>query len=196
MLRTSSFVALAAFSAKPRVEPQYHLTAENTHNRFSQTIPPVLTVASGAVVEVFTKEASDEQLTVESTTADVGKVDFDPIHLLTGPIAVEGARSGDVLKMTLHEIEVGECGWAGVFPGFGWLADEFPEPYLKTFRIAPGAKEVRFSDGVTLPLKPFPGVVGVERANFSIGDTHASRATARSAARRSKRRCGSSWSWS
>ncbi len=183
MLRTPSLVSLAALAAvlagcapapeapppaagspaatKPRVEPQHSLGTENTHNRFSRTIPPVLTVESGAVVEVFTKEASDEQLTVESTAADLGNVDFDPIHPLTGPIAVAGAKPGDVLKVTLHEIEVGEWGWSGVFPGFGWLADEFTEPYLKTFSIAPGAQEIRFSDGVTLPLAPFPGVVGV-----------------------------------
>ncbi|MDE2751175.1 MAG: hypothetical protein OXI83_01240, partial [Gemmatimonadota bacterium] len=43
--------------------PQFTLGSENSHNRWSSTIPPQLTVPSGAVVEVFTKEASDGQIT-------------------------------------------------------------------------------------------------------------------------------------
>ena len=46
--------------------PGFTLGSENTHNRWSRTIPPVLTVPSGAVVEVRTKEASDGQI-IEST---------------------------------------------------------------------------------------------------------------------------------
>ncbi len=145
----------------PRVEPEFFLGADQTHNRFSRTIPPALTVPSGAVVEVRTHEASHGQLTADSTAEDVANLDFDPIHPLTGPIAVEGAEPGDVLKVTLHEIEVGHYGWVGVSPGFGWLADEFPDAYLKTFRFADGATEARFSEQISIPLEPFPGVMGV-----------------------------------
>lgn len=155
----------------PRIEPQYTLGTENTHNRFSSTIPPVLTVPPGAVVEVRTKEATDGQFTADSTSADVAGVDFDPIHPLTGPIAVETAEPGDVLKVTLHEIEVGDWGWAAVVPGFGWLADEFTEPFLKTFRFARGAREARFSDAIRIPLSPFAGVMGVAPATEELLST-------------------------
>lgn len=148
-------------AAAPLVEPQHFLGADSTHNRFSRTIPPALTVASGAIVEVRTQEASDGQLRVDSTVDDVTHLDFDPIHPLTGPIAVEGAEPGDVLAVTLHEIEVLDYGWVAVSPGFGWLADEFPDAYLKTFRFEDGATVARFSDGISIPLAPFPGVMGV-----------------------------------
>ena len=163
-------VALAACAAPtpeqgrhdvPGPQADFVLTSENTHNKFSRTIPPVLRVPSGSLVEVHTKEATDGQLTMTSTSADVPAVEFDPIHPLTGPVYVEGASPGDVLAVTLHEIEVGDWGWSGVFPGFGFLADEFDQPYLKTFRIEPGATSVAFSDGITIPLRPFPGVMGV-----------------------------------
>jgi acetamidase/formamidase len=143
------------------VEPDYVLTAEKTHNRFSRTIPPTLRVRSGSIVEVHTKEATDGQLTPDSTVERLAELDFDSIHPLTGPIFVEGADPGDVLAVTLHRIEVGEWGWSAVVPGFGFLADDFPESYLKTFRIEPGAKSVSFSPGVEIPLRPFPGVMGV-----------------------------------
>ncbi|MFQ5603579.1 MAG: acetamidase/formamidase family protein [bacterium] len=156
---------------KSTPEPQYFLTRDQTHNKWSSAIPPVLTVPSGAVIEVQTEEASDAQLTVNSTAADVPNVQFDPIHPLTGPVYVEGAEPGDVLAVTLHKIEIGDWGWAGIFPGFGFLADEFTEPYLKTFTIPKDAKSLQFTDKVTVPLKPFPGVMGVAPATEEMLST-------------------------
>ena len=148
----------------PVPTPDFTLAADNTHNRWSATIPPVLTVPSGAVVEIFTKEASDGQITLETTAEDLANVDFGLIHALTGPIAVEGAEPGDLLAVTIHEAEVWGPGWAGIFPGFGFLVDEFTEPWLQNFDLAPGATEARFNDQVTLPLYPFAGVLGVAPA--------------------------------
>ncbi len=163
--------ALACASPEPESRPQetpptpdFTLPAENTHNRWSAAIPPVLRVPSGAIVEVFTKEASDGQITAETTADDLANVDFGLIHALSGPIAVEGAEPGDLLAVTIHEAEVWGPGWAGIFPGFGFLAEEFTDPWIRSFDMAPGATETRFNDRITLPLDPFPGVLGVAPA--------------------------------
>jgi len=153
--------AAAETETRPVPEPDFTLTAESTHSRFSRDIPPVLRVPSGAVVAVDTEEASAGQLTPDSGPEALAELDFDPIHPLTGPIYVEGAEPGDVLEVTLHRIELGDWGWTAVVPGFGFLADEFPEPYLETFRFEPGQTEVEVFDGVRVPLRPFPGVVAV-----------------------------------
>ena len=50
------------FAARSLPKPDFVLTSSNSHNKFSRTIPPVLLVHSGAVVEVYTKEATDGQL--------------------------------------------------------------------------------------------------------------------------------------
>jgi acetamidase/formamidase len=152
-------------------EAQFTLGIDQTHNRFSRSIPPTLRVPSGAVVEVHTKEASDGQFDPSSGSAAVATLDFDPIHPLTGPIFVEGADPGDVLAVTIHDIEVGDWGWAAVVPGFGFLADEFTEPYLKTFRLEPGAATAEFSDGIHVPLAPFAGVMGVAPDTDSLLST-------------------------
>lgn len=152
-------------------EPQYTLTADQTHNRFSAGIPPVLQVPSGAVIETYTKEATDGQLTPESTVEDLAHLSFDPIHPLTGPVYIEGAEPGDVLEVTLHEIEVGEWGWAAVIPGFGFLAEEFTEPYLQTFQFTPGATIARFAERARIPLRPFAGVMGVAPPTDSMLST-------------------------
>ena len=148
--------------------PDFTLGIENTHNRWSATIPPVLTVPSGSVVEVLTKEASDGQITEATAAEDLAAVDFDPIHPLTGPIAVEGAQPGDVLAVTVHEVEVLGWGWATILPGFGFLADEFTEPWIRGFPMEPGATEIAFNDFITLPLDPFAGVMGVAPATDSM----------------------------
>src|SRR6056297_2393690 len=91
-------------------EPQYTLSADQTHSSWSSTIEPLIKVESGSVIEVNTEEASDQQLTPESTVEDIKNLSFDPIHPLTGPVYVEGAEPGDILKVKLHKIELGSWG--------------------------------------------------------------------------------------
>lgn len=155
----------------PVPEADYSLSADQTHNRWSNTIEPVLTVPSGSIIEVNTEEASDEQLTPNSTVEDLDDLSFDPIHPLTGPVYVEGAEPGDVLRVKLHKIELGEWGWTAVIPGFGFLADEFDQPYLKTFEFNEGQQSVEFSEGINIPLNPFPGVMGVAPDTDSLLST-------------------------
>ncbi len=149
----------------------YSLSADQTHSRWSSTIEPLITVESGAVIEVATEEASDQQLTPESTVEDLGNLSFDPIHPLTGPVYVENAEPGDILKVKLHEIELGSWGWTAIVPGFGFLADEFDEPYLKTFEFDENSNTATFSDDIEIPLEPFPGVIGVAPATDSMLST-------------------------
>ena len=86
-------------------QAEYFLSKDQGHNRWSRTIPPVLTVPSGAIVEVETKEASDEQISATSTIEDFLNMDSSKVHPLTGPVYVDGAELGDILAVTLHEIE-------------------------------------------------------------------------------------------
>lgn len=152
-------------------EVDYSLSADQTHNRWSRTITPQLEVEPGAVIEVATEEASDRQLTPESTLEDLKNLSFDPIHPLTGPVYVNGAEPGDILKVKLHKVELGSWGWTAIVPGFGFLSDEFTEPWLKTFEFDENAKTAAFSDSINVPLKPFPGVMGVAPDTDSLLST-------------------------
>ncbi|MFC1724286.1 acetamidase/formamidase family protein [candidate division KSB1 bacterium] len=137
------------------------MTRDQTHNKFSRTIPPVLRVSSGAVIEAETEEASDEQIRIDSEIDDLINMESDPIHPLTGPVYVEGAEPGDILAVKLLKIEVGDWGWVAISPGFGLLADEFTEPYLKTYKLGKNIQSVQFKNNISIPVKPFPGVMGV-----------------------------------
>jgi acetamidase/formamidase len=161
-------------AARAMRQADFTLTADQTHNRWSATIPPAIRVPSGSVIEAYTEEASAGQLTPTSTLEDLGNVSFDPIHPLTGPVYVEGAEPGDVLAVTLHEIEVGEWGWAAVIPGFGFLAedDEFANHvWYRSFELGPNATTARLAPGIEIPIRPFAGVMGVAPATDSMLST-------------------------
>jgi acetamidase/formamidase len=147
------------------VTVDYKLDASKTHNRWNRDLPPVLRVESGKTVAIETVDATDNQLSLNSTAADIPNVSFDPIHPLTGPIYVEGAEPGDVLQVDILDVEAGDWAWAGVFPGFGFLSDRFKEPFLKTFDLSQNKSYVEFAPGVRVPLNPFCGVMGVAPAD-------------------------------
>jgi acetamidase/formamidase len=142
-------------------EIQYSLNQTQTHNKFSKSIKPVLTVKSGSVIEVFTEEATDGQFNLNSSSEDVKTLNFEPIHPLTGPVFIEEAEVGDILAVTLHKIELGDWGWTAIVPGFGFLADQFTEAKIKTFKLGKNKQSVMFNDEIEIPLNPFPGVMGV-----------------------------------
>lgn len=158
----------SASSDAGSLQIDYRLTRDQTHSKFSASIPPVLRVPSGAVIEVETQEATDGQITLDSDTSVFETLDFDRVHALTGPVYVEGAEPGDTLAVTLHEIELGSYGWSAVTPGFGFLGDEFTVPFLKTYAFEDGATVVKFSDRIEIPLEPFPGVMGVAPATDEL----------------------------
>jgi len=152
-------------------EIQHTLTKDQTHNKFSSAIPPILTVKSGAIIEAFTEDASDEQFHLNSTIAALDSLDFEPIHPLTGPVYVEGAIPGDVLKVTLHEIEIGDWGWNAILKGFGFLADTLKVEYLRIYDLGKNKEFVKFNDKIKIPLRPFPGVMGVAPATDEMLST-------------------------
>ena len=142
------------------IKPDFVLTKDQTHNKFSSTISPILKVKSGTIIEAFTEDASDEQFKMNSGIEDLRKLDFEPIHPLTGPVFVENAVPGDVIKVTLHDIEVGDWGWNAIFPGFSFVADSIKGEYLRIYDLKNNKTTVNFNDSIELELKPFPGVMG------------------------------------
>jgi len=143
------------------ITPDYYLTEDQTHNKFSAAIPPVLKVPSGSIIDVYTQEASAGQISCGDGPEVLKDLKFEPIHPLTGPVYIEGADPGDVLKVKLLKVDLVDCGWNSILPGFGFLADKFKEPYLRTYDMKKGDTHISFNDKIKVPLRPFPGVMGV-----------------------------------
>jgi acetamidase/formamidase len=82
-------------------------------------------------------------------------------HPLAGPVYVEGARPGDTLAVTLLAIELGDWGWTDTHPDGAYLGNELDQIHLKTYSFTDDKRYAKFSDGISIPLRPFPGVMGV-----------------------------------
>jgi formamidase len=131
------------------------------HNRWHPDLEPVAEVAPGEEIRLETRDGLDGQLTRESTHDDVGRLNLGLGHPLTGPIYVAGADPGDLLEVEVLGYETDDFGATAVVPGFGFLADLFPEPYLVKWEIADGLARSAGLPGVAVPEEVFAGVVGV-----------------------------------
>jgi formamidase len=131
------------------------------HNRWHPVLAPVAQVAPGEDLRLETEDGLAGQLTRASTHADAAALDLGLGHPLSGPVFVEGAGPGDVLEVEFLSYETDDFGVTPVIPGFGFLADLFPDPYLVKWEISGGLARSEELPGVAVPEDTFAGVVGV-----------------------------------
>jgi len=141
--------------------PAVHISRDRFHLAWDPAIPPIETVESGAIVEFDLLDAAGGQLTADSTVEDLARLDFDRVDQVNGPIAVVGAEPGDTLQIDLLEFEPADWGWTASIPGFGLLADQFADPYLRITKVPRPGEPAEFLPGVRVPIVPFCGEVGV-----------------------------------
>lgn len=139
--------------------------AHHQHLDWNNARAPALTVAPGDVVEFKDIDALCGQITRDSTAAALGNFDFARVNPIAGPVYVDGAAPGDVLKVTLLDFSGVGWAWTGIVPGFGLLAEDFPEAALHIWSYDTSFRQpaalARFA---RVPLKPFCGTVGVAQA--------------------------------
>lgn len=149
---------------------------EHLHTRWDRSLPPVLSVYPGDVVVLETVEGMGGQIDPATVAVQLDGLDRTRLHTLTGPVAVRGARPGDVLAITVLEIRPSEHGINYHRPGVGLLPDLFPDSHLLHFRLDEDrrwAEAIAWSTGETqhplafplhLPVRPFMGIYGVAPA--------------------------------
>ena len=138
---------------------------------FDAAIPPVLTVASGDTValecvsgdeQVFPPAESGLTVPPALRAINAANPKRHPGHIITGPVAVEGAEPGDVLEIRIDAIEFGaDWGFNAIMPLRGTLPGDFPVRVLTHIPIDRAARTCRLPYGLELPLAPFFGVMGV-----------------------------------
>ena len=131
------------------------------HNRWHPDIAPVLRVDPGDTVVLETRDAIDGAIAPETTAADLQCVDLNLVHPLTGPVFINGAEPGDLLEVHILEIAPQPFGFTVIVPGFGFLRDYFPTPFLVKWTIDGTSAVSPDLPGVRIPAAPFMGVMGV-----------------------------------
>jgi acetamidase/formamidase len=154
-----------------------------TNDVYSRDHAPVLTVDPGDEVVVGSLDASGH-LERQRVPGEPRPRLFPQArgHALTGPVAVRGARPGQMLGVTFVDLRPGEWGWtvAGgretpVTTRLG-LADVPPAWLL--WEIDADAGVATESRGLTVPTSPFLGVTGVAPAEPGEHSTTPPRTTA------------------
>lgn len=137
---------------------------------FDAQIPAVLEVESGDSVVIETVSGSPEHVphsggfdVPDELLAVHAQLERPPTgHILTGPVAITGAKPGHVLEVQILDIALRHnWGWNIIRPLAGTLPDDFPNPRCVTIPLDLDRMTARLSWGLELPLSPFFGVMGV-----------------------------------
>ncbi|MFI5016240.1 MAG: acetamidase/formamidase family protein [Hyphomicrobiales bacterium] len=148
-----------------RLEPE----PSNVHwGFFDATLPPVLTIPNGGRVRVSTVSGTPEALPPppfvippQLPAIHAGVTAKLQGHICTGPVAVEGAKKGQVLQVDIEAIEpYYDWGYQVVRPLAGALPDDFSESRLFHIGLDRARKTWRLPWGQEVPLAPFFGVMG------------------------------------
>ena len=107
----------------------------NSFSLFQISIPPAIHIQSGDTITFDCLDASNGQITPTTNASAISTLDLSTLDQVNGPVFVSSAQPGDTLQIEVLDVEVAEWGWTGIIPGFGLLADEFPEPELKIWTL-------------------------------------------------------------
>lgn len=118
---------------------------------------PAVHVSAGSQVTVETFDCFQDQIQTEHTTFQA--IDWDQINPATGPIYVNEAKKGDILKVHIDDIELGSQGVMVVGPDLGVMGHRMEKFEVKIIPVKNG--KAVFNDLLQLPLNPMIGVIGV-----------------------------------
>ncbi len=139
-----------------------HIRRDQWHLAWDHSIAPIASIQSGDIVSFDLLDASCGQISPQSRVDAIAALDFSRVDQVNGPIYVDGAQPGDALEVEILDLQPADWGWTAIIPGFGLLADEFPEPALKIWKLEGGADGwAEFKPGIRIPLAPFCGEIGV-----------------------------------
>lgn len=133
------------------------LPAQDVIYAFSKSHEPILNVASGETVKIDTFDCFKNQ--IQSEDQEVSAIDWDQVNPATGPVFIEGAAPGDILKVTIEELEIGNQGVMVTGPELGVMGHRMEAMESKIIPIKNG--KALFNDRLHLPLNPMIGVIGV-----------------------------------
>ncbi|MEZ0609855.1 acetamidase/formamidase family protein [Fibrella sp. WM1] len=175
--------ATSAESARSKPDHVVRSLPENmVWGYFGTNVPAVYTVNDGDVVEIQTVNPSGVSRTnpeefytknnlpidahAQEVIAIMKNVKPEPSgirgHMLTGPIAIDGAQPGDTLEIRILDLTFpAGFGVNSVWPGGGGIPDAVTSRETFVYRYDTKRKVALLKEGVEIPLKPFMGVMAL-----------------------------------
>jgi amidase len=140
------------------------VTRDNVFFAFKPDLEPVLTVQQGEEVVMETHDCFEGQLKTSADLLDA--LDWDHVNPASGPVYIEGAKPGDVLRVDLLKMKTGDQSIMVTLPGEGALGEKISE--METAVLRNEGDTVIFKDKIRVPKKPMIGVIGVAPADGAV----------------------------
>lgn len=125
-------------------------------HKMSENNPPVAKAKSGDTVCFETLDCFGGQLKSENDL--LGGLDWNNVNPASGPLFIEGAMPGDVLKVEILKIELGDHGVMVDAPGEGVTGAAVSSESTKILPVEDG--KVIFNEKLSFPICPMIGVIG------------------------------------
>ncbi len=145
------------------------ITSDKTIFSMDKNNEPVLKAKSGDSIVFETCDCFSDVIVTENDL--VSGIDFNRVNPATGPLYIEGAEPGDVLKVDIIRIDINDQGAVVTAPGLGRLSDniEYEETVI-------GKIQGDFLDyeGIKIPINKMIGVIGTAplEEGISTGTPH------------------------
>ena len=150
------------------------------HNRWHPDIPTEVTVRPGESFRVHCREWFDGAIHNDDSADDVRDAPLSTVHVLSGPIRVEGAQPGDLLVVDILDLgpipqedsgPLAGQGWGytGIFAiqnGGGFLTEQFPDAYKVIWDFSGQTATSRHIPGVSFTGIVHPGLMGTAPSAF------------------------------
>ncbi|PLT29414.1 acetamidase/formamidase family protein [Peribacillus deserti] len=146
----------------------HYIKREESIFQFSKNNKPILNIKSGESVQFQTYDCFSNQITKESDL--VTAIDFSKVNPATGPVYVEGAEPGDILRVEINDITVREWGVISTLPEMGTLIHR-AETATKIVPVE-NSSIAHFNDRIHFPVNPMIGVIGVAPAGEDVPTGH------------------------
>lgn len=145
------------------------------HNRWHPDIPAAATVRPGSDFRMDCREWTDGQVNNDDNASDIRDMDLSRNHMLSGPIAIDGAQPGDILVLDILDLGphlpdtapdgLAGAGWGytGIFArdnGGGFLTDYFPNAHKAIWDFHGIYATSRHVPGVRFAGIGHPGLFG------------------------------------
>lgn len=135
------------------------ISSDKVIYNFTHNMEHIETISPKEVIKVETNDCFFQQIVKEDQA--ITEIDYDRLNPATGPIYVEGAEPGDLLKVKILDITVAGKGIAATVPNEGALGDQVTKPTIRVINIEDGYAIFK---GVRIPIDPMIGVIGVAPA--------------------------------
>jgi amidase len=140
------------------------ITRDHVFFAFSPDLVPVSRIKQGEEGIMETHDCFQGQLKNEKDL--ITTLDWSHVNPASGPVYIEGAKPGDILKVDILKLDIGDRSIMVTIPGEGALGDIIQDMETAVLKLV--GNELIFKDKVRIPKKPMIGVIGVAPESGSV----------------------------